>query len=190
MNQTKLSNRFLRFLYLSFKTDVYSVLIGFDAFQYIFQNRHLTPLPQYRLQIYTCYDRFVPRGDDHFALRRYTYLSVNLRKISSNKKKLWCKATPVMHRLSSLEYNILYCLQKMLRIFYLAGLLYHKCEKVKMLHISKYRQKICLVKFQCHTVQQINLSISLQTRKIGPSLARLRVHWPNIVPYMGILSGF
>ena len=25
-----------------------------------------------------------------------------------------------------------------------------------------------------------------QTRKIGPGLARLRVHWHNIVPYMGI----
>ena len=25
-----------------------------------------------------------------------------------------------------------------------------------------------------------------QTRKIGPALARLRVHWPNIVPYMGM----
>ena len=27
---------------------------------------------------------------------------------------------------------------------------------------------------------------SRQTRKIGPALARLRVHWSNIVPYMGI----
>ena len=27
---------------------------------------------------------------------------------------------------------------------------------------------------------------SRQTRKIGPTLARLRVHWPNIVPYIGI----
>ena len=25
-----------------------------------------------------------------------------------------------------------------------------------------------------------------QTRKISPALARFRVHWPNIVPYMGI----
>ena len=30
------------------------------------------------------------------------------------------------------------------------------------------------------------LAISRQTRKPGPALARLRVHWPNIVPYMGI----
>ena len=28
--------------------------------------------------------------------------------------------------------------------------------------------------------------ISRQTRKIGLALARLRVHWPNIVPYMRI----
>ena len=31
-----------------------------------------------------------------------------------------------------------------------------------------------------------NVFASRQTRKIGPSLARLRVHWPNLVPYIGI----
>ena len=30
------------------------------------------------------------------------------------------------------------------------------------------------------------MAIARQTRKIGPALAQLRVHWPNIVPYMGI----
>ena len=37
-----------------------------------------------------------------------------------------------------------------------------------------------------YITQQKLLDHTRQTRKIGPALARLRVHWPNIVPYMEI----
>ena len=36
------------------------------------------------------------------------------------------------------------------------------------------------------SVVRVNPERSRQTRKIGPALARMRLHWPNIVPYTGI----
>ena len=38
---------------------------------------------------------------------------------------------------------------------------------------------------QIYAVEEDYENIPRQTRNIGPELVRLRVHWPNIVAYMG-----